>query len=88
MKAQEAAKLKTVEASAGGGMVTVLMTGGLEVKKIKIDPSVIDPKDLSMLEDLVVAAINQAVQKAQELTADSMQQAMGPLGGMLPPGLL
>jgi len=87
LRAQEEAKQKTVEATAGGGMVSVIMTGGMEVKKIKIDPSVIDPKDLSMLEDLIVAAINQAVAKAQQLTAESMQQAMGPLAGMNIPGL-
>jgi DNA-binding YbaB/EbfC family protein len=88
VKAQEAAKQKVVEATAGGGMVTVQMTGGLEVRKIKIDPSVVDAKDVGMLEDLIAAAVNQAVKKAQELTAAAMQAAMGPLGGMLPPGLL
>jgi DNA-binding YbaB/EbfC family protein len=87
LRAQEEAKQKTVEGTSGGGMVTVLMTGGLEVKRIKIDPSVIDPKDLTMLEDLVVAAVNQAVSKAQQLTADTMQQAMGPLAGLNIPGL-
>ena len=87
MEAQEEARQKIVEASAGGGLVTVTITGGLEIKKIKIDPSVIDPKDAGMLEDLVAAAVNQAVAKAQELTAQSVQAAMGPLGGMMPPGL-
>jgi DNA-binding YbaB/EbfC family protein len=88
LKAQEEARGKTVEASAGGGMVTVTMTGGLEVRKIKIDPAAVDPKDVAMLEDLIAAAINQAVQKAQQLSSESMQAAMGPFGGMLPPGLL
>src|SRR5689334_3435898 len=69
VRAQEEAKQKTVEGTAGGGMVTVTMTGGFEMRKVKIDPSVIDPKDLSMLEDLIVAAVNQAVAKAQQLTA-------------------
>jgi DNA-binding YbaB/EbfC family protein len=87
MKAQEEAKGQILEASSGGGMVTVTTTGGLEVQKIKIDPSVIDPKDVTMLEDLVTAAINQAVQKAQAVTAESMQKAMGPLAGMGIPGL-
>lgn len=87
LKAQEEAKQKVVEAGAGGGMVTIQMTGGLEVKKVKIDPSVIDPKDVGMLEDLIAAAINQAVQKAQQLTAEAMQSAMGPLAGMNIPGL-
>jgi nucleoid-associated protein EbfC len=87
LKAQEEAKSKTVEASAGGGMVTITMTGGMECRKVKIDPSAIDPKDLTMLEDLVAAAFNQAVQKAQALTQESMQKAMGPLAGMNIPGL-
>ena len=60
---------------------------GLEVRSIKIDPSVIDPKDVGMLQDLIAAAFNQAVQKAQALTAEAMQSAMGPLAGMNIPGL-
>jgi DNA-binding YbaB/EbfC family protein len=87
LKAQEEARQKTVEASAGGGMVTVTITGGLEVRKIKIDPAAVDPKDLGMLEDLIAAAINQALVKAQALTQEAVQAAMGPLAGMLPPGL-
>jgi nucleoid-associated protein EbfC len=87
-KAQEEARAKTVEATAGGGMVTVVINGGLEVQKVTIDPSVIDPKDAGMLQDLVAAAVNQAIQKAQALTAESVQQALGPLAGMLPPGLM
>jgi len=86
-EAQEEAKQKTVEASAGGGMVTVVISGGMEIRAIKIDPQVIDPKDPGMLQDLVAAAVNQAIQKAQALTAETVQQAMGPLAGMLPPGL-
>ncbi len=84
LEAQEAARAKTVEASAGGGMVTVTMTGGLEVRAIKIDPACIDPKDPSMLQDLVIAAMNQAIQKAQELQAGAMQAVTG---GMNIPGL-
>jgi DNA-binding YbaB/EbfC family protein len=87
VKAQEEAKQKVVEAASGGGMVTIQMTGGLELKKIKIDPSVVDAKDVGMLEDLIAAAFNQAVQKAQALTAEAMQNAMGPLAGMNIPGL-
>ena len=86
-KAQDEAKQKVVEAQSGGGMVTIHMTGGLELKKVKIDPSVVDPKDVGMLEDLIAAAFNQAVQKAQTLTAEAMQSAMGPLAGMGFPGL-
>ena len=85
LKAQEEAKLKTVEASAGGGMVTVTITGGFEVKAIKIDPACIDAKDPSMLQDLIIAAINQAIAKAQELQAGAVSSVTGGLN--LPPGL-
>jgi len=84
LKAQEEAKLKTVEASAGGGMVTVTITGGFEVKAIKIDPACIDPKDPSMLQDLIIAAINQAIVKAQELQAGAVSSVTG---GLNIPGL-
>ena len=84
LKAQEEAKLKTVEASAGGGMVTVTITGGFEVKAIKIDPACIDPKDPSMLQDLIIAAINQAIAKAQELQAGAVSSVTG---GLNIPGL-
>jgi DNA-binding YbaB/EbfC family protein len=85
-EAQEAAKQKTVEAQAGGGMVTIVITGGLEVRSVKIDPAAVDPKDVAMLQDLVAAAMNQAIQKAQQLMQESVQEAMGPLASMLPPG--
>ena len=84
MEAQEAARGKTVEASAGGGMVTVTITGGFEVKAIKIDPACIDPKDPSMLQDLIIAAINQAIAKAQELQAGAVSSVTG---GLNIPGL-
>ena len=85
MEAQEDAKQKTVEASAGGGMVTATMTGGFELRSLKIDPQAIDPKDVTMLQDLVIAAVNQAIQKAQEMMAEEMQKVTGGMG--LPPGL-
>lgn len=85
METQEAVKKKTVEASAGGGMVTVVASGGLEVVKLKIDPSVVDAKDVGMLEDLVRAAVNQALAKAQELVASDMRAIGGQMG--LPQGL-
>jgi DNA-binding YbaB/EbfC family protein len=84
VQAQEAAKQQVVEGSSGGGMVTVTITGGLEVRKIKIDPSAVDPKDLAMLEDLIVAAFNQAITKAQEVQAEVMRKATG---GLNLPGL-
>lgn len=84
LKAQEEAKHKTVETSAGGGMVTVTMSGGFEVRAIQIDPACIDPKDPTMLQDLIIAALNQAIQKAQELQAGAMQSVTG---GLNIPGL-
>ncbi|MCA1664289.1 MAG: YbaB/EbfC family nucleoid-associated protein [Myxococcales bacterium] len=84
LKAQEEAKLKIVEASAGGGMVSVTISGGFEVKSIKIDPACIDPKDPSMLQDLIIAAINQAIAKAQELQAGAVSSVTG---GLNIPGL-
>src|SRR4051812_20146347 len=66
-KAQEALKTEEVEASAGGGMVTVRITGAQEIKEIRIDPDAVDPEDVEMLQDMVVAAINEALRKAEEL---------------------
>jgi DNA-binding YbaB/EbfC family protein len=81
LAAQERAKAKTVEASAGGGMVTATMNGALELISLKIDPQAVDPRDVVMLQDLVIAAVNQAVAKAQEMMQGEMQQVAG---GMLP----
>ncbi len=86
LETQEAVRKKTVEASAGGGMVTVVVSGGLEVRSLKIDPSVVDAKDVGMLEDLVTAAVNQGLQRAQEMVANDMRAVTGAMG--LPPGLL
>lgn len=81
LAAQERAKSKSVDASAGGGMVTATVNGSLEVTSIKIDPQCVDPKDMGMLEDLVRAAVNQALTKAQEMMQGEMQSVAG---GMLP----
>jgi nucleoid-associated protein EbfC len=81
LKAQEQLKHETVEASAGGGMVTVTMTGELELKEIKIDPGAVDPEDVELLQDMVQAAVNEAVRAAQELAASKMGAATGGLGG-------
>jgi nucleoid-associated protein EbfC len=80
-KAQEELAAEVVEASAGGGMVTVKVTGALEVKEIRIDPEAIDPDDPDMLQDLVLAAVNEALRSAQELAANRMGAATGGLGG-------
>ena len=76
--------LKTVEASAGGGMVTVVMNGRNEVVSIKIDPEVVDPADVEMLEDLVIAALNEARSKVEEMIKDEMSAITG---GLPLPGL-
>jgi DNA-binding YbaB/EbfC family protein len=80
---QEVAKRK-VEASAGGGMVTVEANGNQEVLSIKIDREVITPDDPQMLEDLVLAAVNEALRKAREMVAAEMSKLAGGLGGKLP----
>ena len=81
MKAQEGLKDEIVEASAGGGMVTVKVSGELEIKDLKIDPEAVDPEDVEILQDMVLAAVNEALRSAQELAANKMQQATGGLGG-------
>ena len=86
LETQEAVRKKTVEASAGGGMVTVVVSGGLELLSLKIDPAVIDGKDVAMLEDLLVAAVNQGLLRAQEMVASDMRTVTGAMG--LPPGLI
>jgi len=79
-KVQEELAEKTVEATAGGGMVTVVANGRQEVLSIKIDPQVVDPEDVEMLEDLVVAAINEAHKRVEELTRNEMGKMAGGMG--------
>ena len=81
MKAQEELKTQVVEASAGGGMVTVKVTGDLEIQDITIDPDAVDPEDVEMLQDMVLAAVNEALRSAQEMAANRMNAAAGGLGG-------
>lgn len=71
---------KKVEATSGGGMVTVVANGRQEVLSIKIDPQAVDPRDVGMLEDLVSAAVNQALTKAKELAQREMAALTGGLG--------
>ena len=84
-KLQDEVAQKTVEASAGGGMVTVVANGRQEVLSIKIDRSVVDPEDVEMLQDLVSAAVNEALRKSQELMKDEMGRLTAGMG--LPPGM-
>jgi nucleoid-associated protein EbfC len=83
-KMQEDLASETVEASAGGGMVTVQVTGSIEVKSIKIDPEAVDPSDVEMLEDLILAATNEALRSAQEL---ANKRLGGITSGLSIPGL-
>jgi len=82
-KAQQELANEVVEASAGGGMVTVKISGDLELKQLTIDPEAIDPDDAELLQDMVQAAVNEAIRSAQELAASKMNQAAGGLAGGL-----
>ena len=88
-KMQEDLAFKKIEASAGGGMVTVVVNGRQEVLSIKIDPQVVDPQDIDMLQDLIVAAVNDGLRRAQEMAAAEMGKLAGGLNipGLNIPGL-
>lgn len=77
---QEQLKHETVEASAGGGAVRVVMTGDLTVREVVIDPKVVDPDDVEFVQDMVTAAVNEALRTAQELAASRMAEVTGGLG--------
>ena len=84
LEAQEALKEKTVEISAGGGAVMVVMTGHQKLQSITIDPDVVDPDDVEMLQDLIIAAINEAVEASQKMAEEEMGEITG---GLNIPGL-
>lgn len=86
-KAQESLKDEVVQASAGGGMVTVRVSGELEVLELRIDPAAVDPDDLELLQDMVQAAVNEALRSAQEVAASKLGAATGGLGGLGLPGM-
>jgi DNA-binding YbaB/EbfC family protein len=83
LAAQESLKDEEVQASAGGGMVTVTVTGDLIVKAITVDPQAVDPEDVELLQDMVLAAVNEGLRAAQELAAGKMGGITGGLGGGL-----
>jgi DNA-binding YbaB/EbfC family protein len=90
--AQEELKSEVVEASAGGGMVSVQISGDLQVRAVKIDPAAVDPEDVEILSDMVLAAVNEALRMAQELAERKMGATtggldLGSLGGLGLPGL-
>lgn len=80
LKMQEELEEKTVEASAGGGVVTVIANGKKEIIEINIDPSVVDPDDVEMLQDLVMAAANEALRMAEEMVQSEMGKITGGMG--------
>ncbi len=86
-KVQEEAANETVEATAGGGMVTVTANGAGEIVEIKIAKEAIDPDDPEMLADLVLAAVNEALRSAQRLVESKVGPLMGGLGGLGLPGM-
>ena len=81
VKAQEQLKEESVEASAGGGMVKVKMSGDLRLLELTISPDAIDPEDAELLQDMVLAAVNEAIRSAQELAEAKMGGIAGGLGG-------
>ena len=80
MKAQEELEAKEYEASAGGGVVTAVVSGKREVVSVTIDPEAVDPDDVEMLQDLIVAAVNEAMRSADNDASSSMQKLTGGLG--------
>jgi len=84
MEVQEELAARTVEATAGGGMVTVIVNGKQEVMAITIDPEVVDRDELEMLQDLIIAAVNDGIRRSQEIWAEEMKKITG---GMAIPGL-
>jgi DNA-binding YbaB/EbfC family protein len=82
-KLQEELKLRTLESTAGGGAVKVVVNGDKQIVSVKIDPAAVDPEDIEMLEDMIMAAVNEAIKKVD----DMMAQEMGKLtGGLKLPG--
>lgn len=88
-KMQEEMAQRTVESSAGGGMVTVVVNGRQELLGLRIDPQVVDPQDIEMLQDLIMAAVNDALRKSQEMVAGEVGKLAGGLSipGLKIPGL-
>jgi nucleoid-associated protein EbfC len=84
-KLQQELEHKTVDASAGGGMVSVVVNGKFELASLKIERDVVNPDDVDMLQDLIIAAVNEGIRKAQEMTTTEMAKITG---GMNLPGLM
>ena len=84
LKAQEQLADETVEVTAGGGMVKIVITGHQRVQSIELKPEIVDPEDVEMLQDLLLAAVNQAIEQSQAMAAQRLE---GLTGGMNIPGL-
>ena len=84
-KMQEELENKTIETTAGGGAVKIVITGKKEIKELKINPEVVDPDDVEMLEDLVMSAVNEAIRQAEEASSSEMNKITGGLN--IPGGL-
>ena len=82
LKMQEEMESKEYEASAGGGVITAVVSGKRELVRVNIDPEAVDPDDVEMLQDMIVAAVNEAMRKAEADSASSMSKLTGGLGGM------
>ena len=82
MEMQQNLEQQTYTASAGGGVVTATVSGKRELTELVIDPEAVDPDDVEMLQDMVVAAVNEALRKAEEASAQSMSRLTGGLGGL------
>ncbi len=80
LETQEALGDEVVEVTAGGGAITIAITGHQQVQSITIDPEVVDPEDIEMLQDLIVAAINEAIEKSQNMAAERLSGLTGGLG--------
>jgi nucleoid-associated protein EbfC len=83
-KLQQELEMKTIEAQAGGGMVKVVVNGKFELVSLKIEKEVVNPEDIEMLQDLIAAAVNEGIRKAQEMAAQEMAKITG---GMNIPGM-
>jgi DNA-binding YbaB/EbfC family protein len=85
LRMQEELAAKTVEATSGGGMITAVVNGKYELVSLKIEREVVDPEDIEMLQDLIVAAVNEGVRKSQEMAQEEMAKVTG---GLNIPGLI
>ena len=87
VKTQDSLADEAVTVTAGGGAIEITITGQQQLMAVKIDPEVVDPEDVEMLQDLIVAAVNEALEQSKALAAEKMGALTGGLEGLLPPGL-